>query len=119
MRGVQLRSALVSVIAVTVLLSGAGVRAGQTAGQLEQAGYLCFPAGPASWVHCLRFEKFGNPSVPVKVFSTDGSEFLGTEQLLRFDIYNGQSCPQDELDVWDFLGDPPYFACHHFHTGHH
>jgi len=119
MNRARLKAALISAISATMLLFGAGVQAGHTAAQLEDAGYACFPSGPAEWIHCLRLEKFGNPSVPVKVFSADGGEFLGTELLLRVDIYSGQSCPQDGLDVWDFLGDPPYFACHHFHTGHH
>ena len=73
----------------------------------------------AFWIHCLRAEKFGYPSVPVKVFDEDGIEFLGTEQLLRYDVYKGQPCPQDDLEEWDFLGEPPYYACHHYETGHH
>lgn len=93
--------------------------AGNTAETMETAGYFCFAAGPDSWIHCLRAEKLGNPAVPVKVFSVDGQQFLGTEELLRYDIYWGQPCPQDGASTWDWLGDPPYFACHHFHTGHH
>jgi hypothetical protein len=93
--------------------------AGVTADKLYRAGYTCFPTGPHDWIHCLRAEKFGYPSVPVKVFDEDGIEFLGTELLLRYDIYDGQPCPQDELEEWDFLEEPPYYACHHFKTGHH
>lgn len=109
-----------SILSTAILLVSTSVAtAGVTADKLEKAGYFCFNDGPSNWVHCLRAEKFGYPSVPVKVFSEDGSEFLGTEMLLRFDIYNGQPCPQDELDEWTFLGEPPYYACHAFHTGHH
>lgn len=96
--------------------------AGNTAEKMERAGYQCFNDGPSNWTHCWREEKIGNPVIPIKVFSVDGSEFLGTELLLRDDIYKGQSCPQDGLEFWSFLdfgGGLGYYACHHFHTGHH
>ena len=85
--------------------------------QLEQAGYLCFAAGPKDWIHCLLERKLGQRAVPVKVFSVDGMDFLGTEQLLRADVYGHglPPCPQNGLDEWDF--DDPYYACHHFDTG--
>jgi hypothetical protein len=92
---------------------------GLTSDQLVSAGYDCFPAGPNDWIHCLLGRKFGKQVIPVKVFSVDGSEFLGTEQLLREDIYAGQPCPQDGLAQWDSQGVPGYYACHHFDTGHH
>ena len=106
-------------ITLAISFSSGNVFAGNNASKLSDAGYFCFPVAPNNWIHCLRMEKFGHPAVPVKVFSEDGSEFLGTEQLLRYDIYKGQPCPQDGLEQWEYLGDPPYFACHHFDTGHH
>lgn len=109
----------IALLTSLALLASTPALGGVTATKLEQAGYACFNSGPSNWIHCLRPGKFGFPSVPVKVFSEDGNEFLGTEQLLRYDVYKGQPCPQDELDEWDYLGDPPYYACHHFHTGHH
>ena len=95
------------------------VAGGHKSAQMDRAGFDCFNAGPSNFMHCLRFEHFGNPAVPVKVFSEDGNVYLGTELLLRPDIYNGQPCPQDSGDFWDFNEDAEYFACHHFHTGHH
>jgi hypothetical protein len=117
-----MRRRITIAIGVTTLVIGfyaaaAPPQGGHTADQLKK--YFCFNAGPSNWKHCLNPRLLGNPSVSVKVFSEDGSQFLGTEQLIRYDIYSGQPCPQDGLDQWDFLGDPPYFACHHFHTGHH
>ena len=109
-------------MAFALFLSGASnsAIAGNTADKLERAGYACFNAGPSDFRHCWLERHIGNPVIPIKVFSPDGSEFLGTEQLLREDIYAGQPCRQDGIDPWDFLGeDFPYFACHHFHTGHH
>jgi hypothetical protein len=110
---------VVLMMSLIALFSSTGnVFAGVTAEKLTRAGYTCFPTGPYDWIHCLRAEKFGYPSVPVKVFDEDGIEFLGTEQLLRYDVYKGQPCPQDELEEWDFLEEPPYYACHHYETEH-
>ena len=114
---------LVSAIALSAALMGAApaVAGGQGSEQLERAGWFCYNTGPYNWMHCLRLEKVarGLPSVPVKVFSVDGEEFLGTELLLHQDVYAGQSCPQDELDLWGVAGDAPdYMACHHFLTSH-
>ena len=101
--------------------SSASAGGGHTAAQLEKAGFTCIPAGPHNWIHCADFSRLGagKPAVPVKVFSIDGLSYYGTEQLLRGDLYAGQSCPQDELDEWSPLGDTGYVACHHFFTGHH
>ena len=110
------------IAAVALVTASSLAAAGFTADKMERAGYACFNAGPEStnWMHCLKPEHLGNPAVPVKVFSEDGSQFLGTEQLLHEDVYADKPCPQDGLFDWvpseDLLG---YFACHHFHTGHH
>ena len=93
-------AAIFAVALVTVMSSTSvsAARPGHTASQMLDAGYICFPAGPANWTHCLNPRLLGNPAVSVKVFSVDGSEFLGTEQLMRYDIYSGQPCPQDDLN---------------------
>jgi hypothetical protein len=105
--------------AIMLLASSGDALAQHSAAQLERAGWFCDNDGPFNWVHCLR----GNGSdmvIVVKVFSEDGSEFLGTELLLHEDIYNGQPCPQDGGGPWfrlgDVIPDNPYFACHHFDT---
>ena len=105
-------------IVTLCLFGGTTTAGGLTSEQLARAGYTCIPAGPNDWIHCFLARKFPKPSVPVKVFSTDGMEFLGTELLLRADKYHGQPCPQDGLDIWDPLAVPGYLACHHFDTGH-
>lgn len=109
-----------AVIALTCLASGPASGA-QSADQLINAGWDCFPAGPNDWIHCMDLDKLinGNPSVPVKVFSVDGSEYLGTELLLHEDVYAGQPCPQDDLNLWEPQAGIPFMACHHFLTGHH
>ncbi len=113
---------ILTIAAAAMWLSPSDASArGLTADQLTSAGYTCFPAGPNDWVHCLLWRKLerGQRAVPVKVFSVDGNEFLGTEQLLRDNVYAGQPCPQDGLSQWDSQAVPGYFACHHFDTGHH
>ncbi len=112
-------------MSVSAFFAGSAVAGGHTAEQMVNAGFDCFTAGPSSFIHCLKLEHFGNPAVPVKVFTEDGEEFLGTELLLHPDIYNWQPCPQDgqgpqdDQNYWDFNSDVGYFACHHFSTGHH
>ena len=111
---------ILAIAMAAILLSPVNAQSrGLTADQLVAAGYLCFEAGPNDWIHCLLERKLGKRVIPVKVFSIDGSEFLGTEQLLREDTYAGQPCPQDGLAQWDALAVPGYYACHHFDTGHH
>ncbi len=63
-------------------------------------------------------------TIQVMVFGETGHPFLGSEILVRADIYNGQPCPQDNLDHYHPLDfdEPPdgitdYYACHHFDTG--
>lgn len=107
------------VLGTGYLITCIALAGGLTADQMTRAGFDCFPAGPNDWIHCLQNRHFGQPAIPVKVFSVDGSEFLGTEQLLREDVYGEQPCPQDDLDPWDPLAVPGYRACHHFETGHH
>ena len=111
---------MISLVAIGLFASSAG--AGDlTAEQLSRAGFDCFNAGPSNWVHCTNFRQLGKPAVRVLVFSEDGGTFLGTEQLLRPDIYlrGSPPCPQDGADMWDFNEDVQYYACHHFDTGHH
>ena len=111
---------MVSLVAIGFFPSG-GSASGLTADQLSQAGFDCFQAGPNLWTHCLNFRQFGKPAVRVLVFAKDedGGMLLGTEQLIRQDIYEKglQPCPQNGLDMWDFDGSIGYYACHHFDTG--
>lgn len=61
-------------------------------------------------------------SIPILVFDDWGDEgtFLGTELLLRADLYAGQPCPQDEplfLPAGETGLGTDYWACHHYDTG--
>ena len=97
---------------------------GNSPGHLGEAGWMCEPVEGLG-VHCFPpGTEFGSPSITVKVFDTDDptavhdADFLGTELLLRADIYdNGKPpCPQDhgEYSLLPF----GYYACHHYETDH-
>lgn len=130
-----LAAVLLLLLAVTVAYAGGG----HTSDQLVKAGRTCIPAGPNHWIHCfpstITFPDDLANGVPataqVKVFTNpddthEDQEFLGTELLIRKDLYeNGeQLCPQDlhegEPGTYHYLGDEfpffPYYACHHFDT---
>lgn len=118
---------LLVVLGTLILLSSAVTIAGasaegQNASQLEDAGWTCIVAGPSDWIHC--FPPSQNPSaapatLQVKVFDVAGYPFLGTELLIRADLYHGQPCPQDDSETYEPVPGMPYLACHHFQTGHH
>ena len=111
---------LILLISASVYFSAPAIAKGHNADQLARAGHDCFAAGPNDWIHCMDLDKLGRAHrvVTVKVFSVDGSEFLGTELLLHEDTYAAQPCPQDDLNLGGDTGFG-YFACHHFSTGHH
>ncbi len=118
MKTKSITAIMVPLVAIGLFASSAGA-GGLTADQLTRAGFDCFNAGPNDWTHCINFRHFGRPAVRVLVFTEDGGVFLGTEQLLRPDIYQrgAPPCPQDGLDMWVFEVEPQYYACHHFDTG--
>lgn len=102
--------------------------------QLQNAGWFCtpIPFGDELWPHCFPPDSFpptpgpsGNlpASIVVKVFDDilvpDGGFYLGSEILIREDLYNWQPCMQDGGGPYHFLGSEgglPYYACHHFDT---
>jgi hypothetical protein len=121
------RKKLLFVVVLLVLLTSTVVAAsagGHNADQLSNAGWFCVNAGPHNWTHCFTpgFDPTSE-SLNVKVFSEDGDTFLGTELLIRDDIYKGQPCIQDGGGAYDLLPAAPdgpfpvaYRACHHFDT---
>ena len=127
-RKIKMKKVIGILIAMVLLLLAVTVAgaAGQTSGQLANAGWDCETVGIG--VHCVPppvdfpedVGKGERAAIPVKVFSNDGSTFLGTELLIRADLYQkGKSqsprpCPQDGLDEYADLGN--YRACHHLDT---
>jgi len=129
----------VLIVAVILLVAAVGAASahGNTPAHLGNAGWTCMNV-PNLGVHCfppsIDFTTLAdNPpaSIPVKVFHTndptsDDAEFLGTEILIRYDIYergnHDAPCPQEEAEHYFDLRtapDPlPYYACHHYSHDH-
>jgi hypothetical protein len=86
-----------------------------TAEQPSRGGWLCFPITAEHLIHCAPpgYLQRRAADVPLLVFDAKGTTFLGTEDLIRNDVYRGQKCP--------FEGGGPYHrtpkgyvACHQF-----
>ena len=110
---------LTATVALIVgLAAGPALARGVTTDQLERAGAICFPVGGQP--HCIVPGGLASSSaIPILVFDGWGTTgtFLGTELLLRADLYAEQPCPQDEVlflpDAATGLG-ADYYACHHY-----
>ena len=107
---------LVATVALLIgLAAGPALARGVTTDQLERAGAICFPVGDDP--HCIVPGGLVSlASIPILVFDDEGT-FLGTELLLRADLYAGQPCPQDETlflpgEATGLGAD--YYACHHY-----
>lgn len=128
-------------IAVVFLLCGGLLMVGGTASAKGEPqgphvqGWICI-LDLGTW-HCVPpgvLANFGGPSGPslnwecddpddplcgeanfgaVSVGPPEGTHFVGTENLIRIDVYGGQPCPQGTSGVVD-LGVATYFFCHHY-----
>jgi hypothetical protein len=123
------RLALIATLAlILILVTVAGASAhgkGNQPHTLMASGWHCQNV-PGLGVHCFPPGSMASDtSIPVKVFDTDDPDdddahYLGTELLLRVDVYErGEApCPQEGLEHWFDLRttpDPmPYYACHHY-----
>lgn len=104
----------VCALAAGVAMSSA---AGPTVSHLQAHGWTCttphllfhcrppgsnpLPAGPAS-LHLL-------------VFDTSGTNKLGTETLIRSDLYAGQPCHGTPVGQYELISvGRGYYGCHHF-----
>lgn len=117
------------ILALTVILlmatvAGASAHGkGNSPAHLGDAGWVCENI-PTLGVHCFPpGTVFDGPSITVKVYDTsdpsaDHAPFLGTEILIRADIYAWQPCATDGGGPYHDLsgGGLPYFACHHYST---
>ena len=111
---------LISVMA-GISQSAAASRRGVSQEALERAGWECLEVGD---IHCVppgglaRVFSAEAEVMTAFVFSTSDSELLGTEQIIRSDLFKDQPCPtdppsQEYTDLEPLLG-IPYFACHRF-----
>ena len=126
------RAIAVVIVVVAVLMPVATVAAGgPSPAQLTKAGWTCILPPPEfnPNVHCLPANHLagvisGEAEVVISLaFATDDlgatqARFLGTERMIRADIFAGQPCPTDPPSLeyswlfprfgWD------YYICHTF-----
>ena len=112
---------LVAIVAAVGVLATAlpGSAGSLTADQLESAGWTCFPV-PGHGIHCsaplFGPPPFGQaPAVHILYFDDTGTQFRGTETLIRADIFERRAvnvCPTEPGGQW-FLLPFGYYACHH------
>ena len=97
---------------------------GNSPAQLSSAGWFCTDV-PGLGVHCFApGASRSSASIQVKVFGTDeptstDAPFLGTEILIRADLYAGQLCTQDGGGEYHLLAGAfpdDYRACHFYDT---
>jgi hypothetical protein len=139
---------LVTILALLTLLASVAVSSAQARGvspaQLQRAGWSCvnpafaFPANPN--VHCfppgqLQAVLAGTaPTALLLTFATpdanaEEAPLLGTERMIRADLFHDQPCPTDPpggppgagtsppLYQWSYLGPRfgwDYYICHTF-----
>jgi hypothetical protein len=116
---IMVRMAIVAA-ACAALAFGTPVSASSlTVTQLQAQGWTC--PTPGGLPHCrppgLEVGPAGGlPEISILVFDPTGTALLGTEHLVRPDLYNGQPCPNDPDPVtggYTLLGNG-YYGCHHF-----
>jgi hypothetical protein len=110
----------------------AAAQSGLGPAALADAGWTCFkpPVSFNRYVHCAPPDTFesavqnGLPSIRLLTFNTFDvsaldAELLGTERMIRADLYAGQPCPTDPPSVgYTYLNVDPfyldYYICHTF-----
>jgi hypothetical protein len=124
----KLTVVLALVVLFGVALPGVAAARGPSPAQLQRAGWTCINAMPQQWAHCFPPGAFrSDATLSVLVFDTQDlmatdADLLGTELLLRADLYAGQPCTQDGGGEYELLpsfasGLPAdYRICHHFDT---
>jgi hypothetical protein len=107
----------VAVCAVAAAAAGSG--GGVTALQLQGDGWTCVLVPVENLLHCRNPGSEPLPAGPTELnfllFDASGTVFLGTEHLIRFDLYHEQPCNGTPVGRYEFVGrGPGYYACHHF-----
>ena len=101
-----------------------GAAEGSSPGQLEDAGWTCIVPVPGDNIHCAppggldRVVAHEAELMTFKVFDAGDESYIGTEQIIREDLFHGQPCPTDPpsrqyTDLEPILG-LRYFACHRY-----
>jgi hypothetical protein len=115
----RLALALGAVLSVLGVAATAAFADGLTAAQLQAQGWTCrIPAGE-TLLNCRSPGSeplvAGPTEVDFLVFDGSGSTFLGTEHLIRSDLYHGQPCQGTPVGTYELIPvGPGYYGCYHF-----
>ena len=121
MRAFLTRWGLVLALAGIVAFGTATTAAadGLTATQLKAQGWTCVLVPDENLLHCRNPGSeplvTGPTQLDFLVFDASGATLLGTEHLIRSDLYHGQPCNGTPTGRYEFIPrGPGYYACHHF-----
>jgi hypothetical protein len=115
----RLMLALVAVAAIFAVAAATASADGLTAAQLQAQGWACRIPPGETLLNCRSPGSEPLPAGPTEVnflvFDATGTTFLGTEHLIRSDLYAGQPCQGTPTGTYDFIPvGPGYYGCYHF-----
>ena len=109
----------IGLLALPGVLAGSARAEGVTYGQLQAAGWICYPP-PVGIDRIVCFDPgvgrpFPNnpdpaPSYNYLLFSASSGEFLFTGHFIRADLYSGQRCGKEPYVFRALIG---YWECVH------
>jgi hypothetical protein len=107
-----------SIVAFGAAAAGASAE-GPTAAQLTTQGWTCVLVPGENLLHCRNPGSqplvVGPTQLDFLVFDASGATFLGTEHLIRSDLYQDQPCNGTPAGLYEPIPrGPGYYACHHF-----
>ena len=110
---------LIGVIALAGVLAGSARAETVTYGQLQAAGWICYPPpGASDRIVCFD-PRVGRPfpgnpdpapSYNFLLFSASSGDFLFTGHFIRADLYSGQRCGNEPYVFRALIG---YWECTH------
>ena len=112
---------LIAALALALATAAAGQTGGLSPKQLSDHGWICVNA---TGVHCAPPGTSLPPTAPTLQLlyfdttdpSSDDANLLGTETLLRSDLFHGQPCPTEPSGEYHVVGDlgggVTYYGCH-------
>jgi hypothetical protein len=110
-------AAALAILATAVVVVAAASADGPSPSQLEAAGWTCFVPPIPVGTRCAppgldRPQPNGRPSYEILAFDFGGN-FLGTQHLIRGDLYQDQPCPWAG-GAYVFRPGIGYYECSHF-----
>jgi hypothetical protein len=122
MRRITIIAALFAVVLAVTASTASST--GVSPSELEGAGWTCIVPLPGDNIHCAppgglaRVVAGTAETMTFLVFRPSDGEFIGSEHIVRADLFNGQPCPTDPPSrqytyLLPLLG-LDYYACHRY-----